>query len=291
MSTTLPMPDPYEILHVPKDAPTRWIQLAFRDLARKCDPTTNPAPDAAERWEALVWAYQLLMDPIGRKTFDDASRQYAPSSRSAPPAAPAPPRASAPPPAPAPPPTSAPAPPRTAPPRTGLSRVLIIGLALLLGVLAGHILTATGVLPPIGILKAVAPRTASVATQPPLDPFADCIPWTGAGLYDGQMKCIYGRIILVTHETEPDAQRTLWIAYFGMNSQRAFRLVAYNQDLRAWEGQCIKVYGRLFDRDTIRDIVEDPPPHMVDTDPDADSSFIITAAPENMCQPTPSITW
>jgi curved DNA-binding protein CbpA len=60
--------NPYEILGVRRDASDDQIKSAYRRRAKTTHPDSGGAPDAFSR---VRKAYELLLDPVRRKVFDD----------------------------------------------------------------------------------------------------------------------------------------------------------------------------------------------------------------------------
>src|SRR3954447_13132370 len=64
-------PDYYKILGVGKNASDEEIKKAYRKLARKYHPDTNPGDkQAEERFKEISAAYDVLGDPDKRKQYD-----------------------------------------------------------------------------------------------------------------------------------------------------------------------------------------------------------------------------
>jgi len=62
--------DYYELLEVSPDATSEDIKRAYRRLARKLHPDTNPDPTASERFKEIAHAYEVLSDPEKRRRYD-----------------------------------------------------------------------------------------------------------------------------------------------------------------------------------------------------------------------------
>ncbi len=62
--------DYYAILQVDPRADVEVIQAAYRRLAAKYHPDTNPTPKATEMMKALNAAYEVLSHPEKRKAYD-----------------------------------------------------------------------------------------------------------------------------------------------------------------------------------------------------------------------------
>eukprot|EP01098_Paradermamoeba_levis_P007448 TRINITY_DN3080_c0_g1_i1.p1 TRINITY_DN3080_c0_g1~~TRINITY_DN3080_c0_g1_i1.p1 ORF type:complete len:371 (-),score=119.99 TRINITY_DN3080_c0_g1_i1:96-1208(-) len=63
--------DYYQLLNVPRDAPTKQIKKAYRDLAAKYHPDKNPGDkDAADKFTEIAKAYEVLTDNEKRRKYD-----------------------------------------------------------------------------------------------------------------------------------------------------------------------------------------------------------------------------
>jgi hypothetical protein len=112
--STTTLPDHYATLQVSETASSEVITAAYRSLARKYHPDTNPSPEANAKMKAINVAYDVLSDRNKRAAYD---RQRIASAKAVTPSAKPPQPAKSPPPAPQPghkpQPTAA---PRTPPP-------------------------------------------------------------------------------------------------------------------------------------------------------------------------------
>ena len=72
--------DYYAVLGVSPDATTAQIKRAYRKLARQHHPDRNPGdPCAANRFQAITMAYEVLTDPDRRAVYD-ATRPVGPNT-------------------------------------------------------------------------------------------------------------------------------------------------------------------------------------------------------------------
>ncbi|MBD0275751.1 MAG: DnaJ domain-containing protein, partial [Acetobacteraceae bacterium] len=80
------MDDPYEILGVPRTASADDIRKAYRRLAKRWHPDTNPdKPEAESRFKAVSAAYALLSDSDQRARFDRGEIDASGAERAPPP--------------------------------------------------------------------------------------------------------------------------------------------------------------------------------------------------------------
>jgi DnaJ-class molecular chaperone len=77
--------DYYEVLGVPKSAASKDIKSAYRKLARKWHPDTNPnnQKQAEERFKEISEAYEVLGDAEKRKKYDALGSDWARASQQA----------------------------------------------------------------------------------------------------------------------------------------------------------------------------------------------------------------
>lgn len=68
--------DYYAILGVPRNADTRAIKKAYRDLARQYHPDVNKSPEAEQKFKEINEANEVLSDPEKRKKYDQLGRSY-----------------------------------------------------------------------------------------------------------------------------------------------------------------------------------------------------------------------
>ena len=83
-----PARDPYALLGVAADASHADIARAYRRIARAVHPDSRPGdPGAADQFQALTRAYELVSDPARRAVHDQQHPVSSASSRPRPPAA------------------------------------------------------------------------------------------------------------------------------------------------------------------------------------------------------------
>lgn len=72
--------DPYEMLGVPVNATQDDIKAAYRRLARRLHPDSNPHNDGAgKQFQDVSSAYEMLSDPVRRRMYDERSTNRGPS--------------------------------------------------------------------------------------------------------------------------------------------------------------------------------------------------------------------
>lgn len=62
--------DPYETLQVPKNATGAEVKRAYRKLALQYHPDKNSAPEAVQIFMDVQKSYEILMDPVLRRRYD-----------------------------------------------------------------------------------------------------------------------------------------------------------------------------------------------------------------------------
>lgn len=68
--------DYYKILGVTKQSTEKEIKTAYRKLARKYHPDTNPAPSAEDRFKEINEAYEVLGDDEKRQQYNQLGSNY-----------------------------------------------------------------------------------------------------------------------------------------------------------------------------------------------------------------------
>jgi curved DNA-binding protein CbpA len=271
------MRDAYEILQVSPTAELEVIEAAYRRLAKKYHPDINPSYDADAKMKEFNWAYETLRDPLSRSKYDQDRRakyvdpfaqNYNSGNTYTQPSSSSTTRVT---------PSNIPTEKRSQS-ITSFQKYLIgigIIIALYYFIIRPSLINST--------TSSNAPSGAdSINTHN--DPYKDCINWTSAYLYDGQRKCVIGRILAVDHQYDELSGSTMWTAHFSLNPASDFTLISVGNDISNWQGQCIVVYGTLFDRSTIKEYVQNAQPSMLDTSIiGSSSSFSIISAPSNKC--------
>lgn len=92
-----------------------------------------------------------------------------------------------------------------------------------------------------------------------------------------------GRIVMVRYRYDDLSRSEVWTAYFSANLHTGLTLISVDRDISFWQGQCVAVFGTLFDRATIKDYATDTPPSMIDSDPFDDRGFTIAPARPEKC--------
>lgn len=65
--------NPYDILGISINASVDEIKAAYRRLARRLHPDTNPTnPAASAQFQDITFAYELLLDPARRRAYDES---------------------------------------------------------------------------------------------------------------------------------------------------------------------------------------------------------------------------
>jgi hypothetical protein len=261
------MRDAYEVLQVSPNAEPEVIDAAYRRLARKYHPDTSSRPDAHTHMQEINWAYEILKDPIKRSRYDASrpSRGDRPDYEwpSSPFEAP----------------VAQPVGPAPLPAWRKYWPFAVLAVVVYLVMTRSSQTPSASETPPIGISSARMLQ----ATQ--VDPYASCIPWTEAGQYDGERVCVIGRIMVVTYQFVIEAGQDMWSAHFNFDPDLDLTLISVGEDISEWEGQCVAVYGRLFDRSLIEEYIADGDnqPSMINSDPYVGNHFAITEAPAALC--------
>ncbi len=68
--------DYYQILGVPRNADTKTIKKAYRELARQYHPDVNKSPEAEARFKEINEAHEVLSDPEKRRKYDQLGSSY-----------------------------------------------------------------------------------------------------------------------------------------------------------------------------------------------------------------------
>ncbi len=274
-------PNLYEVLQVSPNADTEIIDAAYRRLARLYHPDVNHAPDAEERFKRINEAYSILSDTNKRRDYDRLRQTR---------------RTTYPPPHPQATPTYSPPPPQprttyspsyTPPKPTSSTRksssawkvtIWIVVVILFYYFMFTHPSNNSS-------SSSTDPRTAaSRQLIPTEDRYADCISWLEAEDYDGQYVCVYGRIRYIESEYDEPSGQEVWYAHFGTNPKQDLTLISVGRNISKWEGECVVVYGDLFDRERLKEYVSDAEPSMVDSDPFDDRGFTIVRPEINLCE-------
>lgn len=62
--------DPYTLLGMPREASNEDLKRAYHRLAQRLHPDKNPFPAAQSQFQDLTTAYNILSDPIARRSYD-----------------------------------------------------------------------------------------------------------------------------------------------------------------------------------------------------------------------------
>lgn len=63
--------DYYQILELDNTATPKEIKSAYRQLAKKYHPDLNPSIEAPEQFKLIHMAYEVLIDPIKKRLYDE----------------------------------------------------------------------------------------------------------------------------------------------------------------------------------------------------------------------------
>ena len=66
--------DPFEVLGVSRDVSAAELKRAYRRVAMRAHPDVNKAPDAAERFQRISTAKDVLSDAAQRRSYDHTLR-------------------------------------------------------------------------------------------------------------------------------------------------------------------------------------------------------------------------
>lgn len=75
------MSDPYSLLDVSKDATTDEIKKSYRSLVLKFHPDRSLIPESGEVLQAIMDAYNTLVDPQKRASYDAGGKRFGGDSR------------------------------------------------------------------------------------------------------------------------------------------------------------------------------------------------------------------
>jgi hypothetical protein len=274
--------DPYRILQVAPHAEIEVIEAAYRRLARKYHPDVDSSASATQRMQEINWAYEILSDPAKRAKYDTSVRSATPRPRPGyrpkhPPPSPRSSQST----------TARSAPSRTTstaptPAESSPSFLRRYWFWIVLVIAAVYMLNRSQ--PDEAPLSSSTFGGEQQLDQGQSNRFADCIEWTQAKYYDGQTKCVVGRVAIVTYEFDDISGADIWTAHFSFNVSADFTLISVDKDISSWEGRCVAAYGTLFDRELIREYSDNPQPGMVDSDPFDERGFTIISAPESECR-------
>lgn len=68
--------DYYEILGISRDADSKAIKSAYKELAKKYHPDVSTEVDAQERFQEISQAYEVLSKPEKRSQYDQMGHSY-----------------------------------------------------------------------------------------------------------------------------------------------------------------------------------------------------------------------
>ena len=70
LQASVQVEDLYQILEIDRHATSEEIRRAYRALAKRYHPDSNPSEDAAEHFAVISKAYRVLSDPDTRRRYD-----------------------------------------------------------------------------------------------------------------------------------------------------------------------------------------------------------------------------